>query len=165
MYSWLSLSRTRLTRISGWVEFLSKSRYTWNYERLITLCKWQMWEEFCVQMTMAYMELWMITLCDWQMWEEFCVQTTMEYMELWTIILCDWKMLGEVYKIQHNVIKFVSDLRQFGGFFLVFRFPPAINLTAAMQLIYCWKWRYNTINQNQLQIHFIEYDFFFKQFA
>jgi hypothetical protein len=24
MYSWLSLSRTRLTRISGWVEFLSK---------------------------------------------------------------------------------------------------------------------------------------------
>jgi hypothetical protein len=26
MYSWLSLSRIRLTRISGWVEFLSKSR-------------------------------------------------------------------------------------------------------------------------------------------
>jgi hypothetical protein len=25
-YSWLSLSRTRLTRISGWVEFLSTSR-------------------------------------------------------------------------------------------------------------------------------------------
>ena len=26
IYSWLSVSRTRLTRISGWVEFLSKSR-------------------------------------------------------------------------------------------------------------------------------------------
>ncbi len=26
IYSWLSLSRIRLTRISGWVEFLSKSR-------------------------------------------------------------------------------------------------------------------------------------------
>ena len=26
LYSWLSLSRTRLTRISGWVEFLSKFR-------------------------------------------------------------------------------------------------------------------------------------------
>jgi hypothetical protein len=26
MYSWLSLSQTRLTRISGWVKFLSKSR-------------------------------------------------------------------------------------------------------------------------------------------
>ena len=26
IYSWLSLSRTRLTRISGWVEFLLKSR-------------------------------------------------------------------------------------------------------------------------------------------
>jgi hypothetical protein len=72
--------------------------------------------------------------------------------------------LGEVYKIQHNVINFVSDLRQFGGFLLVLRFPPAIKLTAAMQLIYCWKWRYNTINQNQLQSHFTEYEFFFKQF-
>jgi hypothetical protein len=26
IYSWLSLSRIRLTRISGWIEFLSKSR-------------------------------------------------------------------------------------------------------------------------------------------
>ena len=72
--------------------------------------------------------------------------------------------LGEVYKMQHNVINFVSDLRQFGGFLLVLRFPPAIKLTAAMKLIYCWKWRYNTINQNQLQSHFTEYEFFFKQF-
>jgi hypothetical protein len=31
---------------------------------------------------------------------------------------------GEVYSIQHYVIKFVSDLRQVGGFLRVFRFPP-----------------------------------------
>jgi hypothetical protein len=30
---------------------------------------------------------------------------------------------GEVYSIQHYVIKFVSDLRQVGGFL---RFPPPI---------------------------------------
>jgi hypothetical protein len=31
--------------------------------------------------------------------------------------------------MQHYVIKFVSDLRQLGGFLLVLRFPPAIKLT------------------------------------
>jgi hypothetical protein len=33
-----------------------------------------------------------------------------------------------VYSIQHYVIKFVSDLRQVGGFLRVFRFPPPIKL-------------------------------------
>jgi hypothetical protein len=33
---------------------------------------------------------------------------------------------GEVYSIQHNVIKFVSDLRQVGGFLGALRFPPPI---------------------------------------
>jgi hypothetical protein len=37
---------------------------------------------------------------------------------------------GEVYSIQHYVIKFVSDLRQIGGFLQVLRFPPPIKLTA-----------------------------------
>ena len=40
----------------------------------------------------------------------------------------------EVYSIQHHVIKFVSDLRQVGGFLL---FPPPIKLTATIQLKYC----------------------------
>ena len=38
---------------------------------------------------------------------------------------------GEVYSIQHYMIKFVSDL-QVSGFFQVVRFPPAIKLTATM---------------------------------
>ena len=37
---------------------------------------------------------------------------------------------GEVYSIQHYVIKFVSDLRQVGGFLRVLRFPQPIKLTA-----------------------------------
>jgi hypothetical protein len=36
---------------------------------------------------------------------------------------------GEVYSIQHYVIKFVSDLRQVRGFLWVLRFPPPIKLT------------------------------------
>jgi hypothetical protein len=35
-----------------------------------------------------------------------------------------------VYSIQHYVIKFVSGLRQVGGFLRVIWFPPPINLTA-----------------------------------
>jgi hypothetical protein len=35
---------------------------------------------------------------------------------------------GEVYSIQHYVIKFVCDLQQVGGFLEVLRFPPPIKL-------------------------------------
>jgi hypothetical protein len=44
---------------------------------------------------------------------------------------------GKVYSIQHYVIKFVSDLRQVGGFLWVLRFPPPIKLTATVWLKYC----------------------------
>ncbi len=37
---------------------------------------------------------------------------------------------GEVYSMQHYVIKFVSDVRQVGGFLHVLRFPPPIKLTS-----------------------------------
>jgi len=39
---------------------------------------------------------------------------------------------GEVYSIQHYVIKFDSDLRQVGGLFRVLRVPPPIKLTATI---------------------------------
>jgi hypothetical protein len=38
--------------------------------------------------------------------------------------------IGRLYGVQHYVIKFVSDLRQDGGFLLVLRFPPPKQLTA-----------------------------------
>ena len=34
---------------------------------------------------------------------------------------------GDVYSMQHYMIKFVSDLQQVGGFLRVLRFPPPIN--------------------------------------
>ena len=39
---------------------------------------------------------------------------------------------GRVYPIQHYVIKFVSDLRQVGGFPQVLLFPSPIKLTATI---------------------------------
>ena len=44
---------------------------------------------------------------------------------------------GEMYSIQHYVIKFVSDYRQVRGFLRVHRFPPPIKLTAMIYLKYC----------------------------
>jgi hypothetical protein len=45
---------------------------------------------------------------------------------------------GEVYSIQHYVIKFVSDLQQVSGFLKVLPFPPSIKQTAMIILKYCW---------------------------
>jgi hypothetical protein len=39
---------------------------------------------------------------------------------------------GEVYSMQHYLIKFVSDLQQAGGFFRGLWFPPPIKLTATI---------------------------------
>jgi hypothetical protein len=42
---------------------------------------------------------------------------------------------GEVYSIQHYVIKFVSDLRQVGGFRRVLQFPAPIKLIATVLVV------------------------------
>jgi len=34
--------------------------------------------------------------------------------------------------VQHYVIKFISDLRQLGGFLMILRFPPPIKLIATI---------------------------------
>jgi hypothetical protein len=39
---------------------------------------------------------------------------------------------GEVYSIQHYVIKCICDLRQVGGFLRVLRFHPPIKLTVTI---------------------------------
>ena len=39
---------------------------------------------------------------------------------------------GEVYSIQHNLIKFVSDLRQVGGSLRLLRFSLSIKLAATI---------------------------------
>jgi len=39
---------------------------------------------------------------------------------------------GEVYSLQYNVNKFVSDLRQVGGFLRVLWFPAPTNMATAI---------------------------------
>ena len=54
---------------------------------------------------------------------------------------------GEVHSIQNYVIKFVSDLRQVGGFRWVLWFPPPIKLTRHDKTEILLKVALNTINQ------------------
>ena len=56
----------------------------------------------------------------------------MQSMPLTAKVVCLNPAHGEVYSIQHYVIKFVSDLRQVSGFLWVLWFPPPIKLTATI---------------------------------
>jgi len=56
------------------------------------------------------------------------LQLPLQPVPITTKVVSSNSVHGEVYSIQHYVIKFVSDLRQVGGFLRVLRFPPQINL-------------------------------------
>ena len=49
-----------------------------------------------------------------------------------TCVISAYPVHGEVYLIQHNVIKFVSDLWKVGVFHGVLRFPHPIKLTVSI---------------------------------
>jgi hypothetical protein len=51
---------------------------------------------------------------------------------LTTIVVSLYPAHGEVYAIEHYVIKFVSDMQQVCGFLRVLWFPPPIKLTATI---------------------------------
>ena len=69
------------------------------------------------------------------------LQLPMQSVPITTKVVSSNTVHDEVYSIQHYVIKFVSDLRQVGGFLRVIWFPQPIKLTARLYLKYCWKWR------------------------
>jgi len=60
----------------------------------------------------------------------------MQSVTITTKIVSSNPIHGEVYSIQHYVMKFVSDLWQVSGFFQVLRFPPPIKLIATIYVKY-----------------------------
>jgi hypothetical protein len=60
------------------------------------------------------------------------LQLFMQSVPITTNVLSSNPVHGEMYSIHHYVIKFVSVLRQVGGFLQVLRFPPPIKLTATI---------------------------------
>jgi hypothetical protein len=57
------------------------------------------------------------------------LQLPMQSVPITTKVMTSNPAHGEVYSIQHYVIRFVSDLLQIGGFLLILRFNPPIKLT------------------------------------
>jgi hypothetical protein len=56
--------------------------------------------------------------------------TTVLSVPITTQVVNSNPVYGEMYSIQHYVIKLVSDLQQVGGFLLVLKFHPPIKLIA-----------------------------------
>jgi hypothetical protein len=56
--------------------------------------------------------------------------TTVQSVPITTQFVNSNPVYGEMYSIQHYVIKLVSDLQQVGGFLLVLKFHPPIKLIA-----------------------------------
>ena len=63
---------------------------------------------------------------------ELILQLPMQSVHNKSKVMSSNPVHDDVYSIQHYVIKFVSDLRQVGGFIRVLRFPPQITLTATI---------------------------------
>jgi hypothetical protein len=57
---------------------------------------------------------------------------TVQSVPITTKVVSSNLIHGEVYSIQHFVIKLVSDLRQVGGFLWVLLFPPPIKITVTI---------------------------------
>ena len=57
------------------------------------------------------------------------LQLHMQTVPITTNVVSSNPAHGEVYSIQHYVIKFVSDFRQIGGYL---RFPPPIKMTSTI---------------------------------
>jgi len=64
------------------------------------------------------------------------LQLPLQSVLITTQVVSSIPVHGEMYAIQHYVIKFVSDYRQVGGFLRVLLFPPPIKLTATIEMKY-----------------------------
>ena len=61
---------------------------------------------------------------------------------IYTKVMSSKTVHGEVYSIQHCVIKFISDLLQVDGFLRVLRFHSPLKLTVMILILkYCLVWR------------------------
>jgi len=60
------------------------------------------------------------------------LQLPMQSLPITTKVVSLNAIHGEVYSLQHYVIKFVSDLRQVEGFLQVLRHSPPIKVTATI---------------------------------
>jgi hypothetical protein len=64
--------------------------------------------------------------------DQMNLQLTVQSVPITTKVVSLKPVHGEVYSIQHYVIKFISDLRLVSGFLWILRLPSPIKLTAKL---------------------------------
>ena len=79
------------------------------------------------------------------------LQLPVQWVPITTKVVGSNPAHGEVYSIQEHVIKYVSDLRQVGGFLRVPRFPPRYNWNIAESGIK----HHNHILHNRYDLYFV----------
>jgi hypothetical protein len=67
------------------------------------------------------------------------LQLPVQSVHIATKVVSSNPIHGQAYSIAHYVIKFVSDLRQVGGFLRVLLYPPPTKLTAEILLKVAFK--------------------------
>ena len=82
-----------------------------------------MWYEKCVTMLIS---TWQI-FCKLTIIGMFTSNCTSQSVPITTKVVSLNPAHGELYSIQHYVIKFISELQHVGGFLRVLRFPPQYN--------------------------------------
>jgi hypothetical protein len=82
-------------------------------------------------------------------------------MHITTNVVSSNPALGDVYSIQHYVIKFVSDLRQVGGFLRLLRFPPTTLVVICIDCIGSCKFNYHTITTTTASVFLSVVSYFF----
>jgi hypothetical protein len=75
--------------------------------------------------------IWTLAIVVVIVWE-LDLQLPVQSVPITTEVLSSNPTHGDVYSIQHYVIKFVSDLRQVNDFLWVLRFLPSLKLTATI---------------------------------
>ena len=76
---------------------------------------------FCYPFLGAVVVVWQLEL-----------QLPVQSVHITTKVVSSNPVQGEVYSIQHYMMKFVSDLQQVSGFLRVFQLPPSIILTVTI---------------------------------
>ena len=84
------------------------------------------WSTGSLPQNLGLWQSWLFGTCSWI--HNYLCNQCLSPLTLWFRITLE----GEVYSIQQYVIKFVSDLRQVGGFLWVIWFPPPIKLNATI---------------------------------
>ena len=96
--------------------------------------------------------LFMIVVIVWQLDLQLPVQS----VPITTKVVSLNPVHGEMYLIQHYVIKFVSDLWQVGGFLRILRFPPINKTDRSDKTEILLKVALNTISQNLTHFSSVE---------